>query len=108
MLQANIHTFTHILKIFFLKEVMLHIRLKRMEHRASCKYIFCPYIHSTTNGVEGKRKFLKVAMLHIKLKVMELRVHVLCKHIFCLYKHAQHVGWLMWSSCRLNSKEKQT
>ena len=29
----------------FLKVVLLHIKLKRMEHRASCKRIFCPYTH---------------------------------------------------------------
>ena len=53
---------------FFLKVVMLHIKLKGMEHRAPCKHIFCPYTHAQLpDGV----KFLKVVMLHIKLKGME-------------------------------------
>ena len=29
--------------IFSLKVVMLHIKLKGMEHRAPCKHIICPY-----------------------------------------------------------------
>ena len=28
---------------FLLKEVMLHIKLKVLEHRAPCEHIFCPY-----------------------------------------------------------------
>ena len=31
--------------IYSLKVVMLHIKLKVMEHRASWKHIFCPYTH---------------------------------------------------------------
>ena len=31
--------------IFFLKVVMLHIKLKGKEHRAPCNHIFCPYTH---------------------------------------------------------------
>ena len=68
----------------------MHIKLKRIEHVAPCKYIFCPYIHSTFNGVKGKRKFLEVAMLHIKLKRIE---HVApCKYIFCPYIHSTFNG----------------
>ena len=35
---------------FFLKVVMLHIKLKGMEHRAPCKHIFCPYTHPRPLG----------------------------------------------------------
>ena len=38
---------------FFLKEVMLHIKLKEMKHTISCKQIVCPYTHSRPlSGVE--------------------------------------------------------
>ena len=71
--QKYSHIYTHPgAKQFFLKVVMLHIKLKRMEQRAPCKHIFCPYKRSTTDGVKGK-----LAISHIKLKVVELRVHVL-------------------------------
>ena len=33
-----------------LKEVMLQIKLKGMEHRAPCKHIFCPYTHPQPAG----------------------------------------------------------
>ena len=38
------HTLNHWggVKHFFLKVVMLFIKLKEMEHRAPCKHIFCP------------------------------------------------------------------
>ena len=32
-------------KTFFVKGVMLHIKLKGIEHRAQCKHIICPNIH---------------------------------------------------------------
>ena len=31
--------------VFFLKVVMLHIKLMEKEHRAPCKHLFCPYTH---------------------------------------------------------------
>ena len=66
---------------------MLHVKLKRMEHRATCKHVFC-----SVPGVWLKGQnifFLKKVMLHIKLKGMECRAP--CKHIFCPYKHPQPV-----------------
>ena len=48
----------------------------RMEHRAPCKQIFCPYIHPQSLAWGHKAiKFvlLKVVMLHIKLKGLERR-----------------------------------
>ena len=38
-------------KVFFLKVVMLHIKLKGMERRAACKYIVCPYKHLPPVGL---------------------------------------------------------
>ena len=35
---------------FLFKVVMLHIKLKGMEHRTPCKYIFCPYTHPEPVG----------------------------------------------------------
>ena len=57
--------------IFFsLKVVMLHTKLKGMESRAQCKYIFIPYAHTLSVGSGQKVKVfvLNVAMLHIKLE----------------------------------------
>ena len=77
--------------IFFQSMVMLHIKLKRMMNAATCKHIFCPYIHPQPLGLGwGQRSniffFLKVVMLHIKLKEMECRAP--CKRIFCPYTHS--------------------
>ena len=36
--------------VFFLKVVVLHIKLKGMEHRPPCKHIFCPYAHPRPDG----------------------------------------------------------
>ena len=50
--------------IFFLKVVMLHIKLKGMEQRVTCKHLFC-----SVPGVWLKGQnifFLKNIMLHIK------------------------------------------
>ena len=41
---------------FFLKVVILHNKLKGMEHRAPCKHIFCPLTHTLDFGVESKIK----------------------------------------------------
>ena len=77
---------------FILKVVMLHIKLKGMEHRAPCKHIFYSYTHP--QPLDGVKKstffFLKVVMLHIKLKGMEHRAP--CKHIFCPYTHPRPLG----------------
>ena len=78
---------------FFLKIVMLHIKLKGMEHRTPRKHIFCPYTHSRPLGWSQKVKafyFLKVVTLHINLKGRELRAP--CNHILCPYIHPQPVG----------------
>ena len=65
--------------------IMLHIKLKRMEHRAPHKHIFFPYTHPWPLGLGQKVKtflLLKVVMLHIKMKVLEHRVS--CKHIYII------------------------
>ena len=39
----------------FLKVVMLHIKLKEMEHRAPCKHILCPYTYTPSAPVVGTK-----------------------------------------------------
>ena len=41
---------------FLLKVVMLHIKLKGMEHRAPFKHIFCPYTHPQPPDVVKRLK----------------------------------------------------
>ena len=43
---------------FFLKVVMMHIKLKGMERSASCKHINCPYTHPKPLGVGSKGQTL--------------------------------------------------
>ena len=67
--------------IFFLKVIMLHIKIKGIEHRAPCKHIFCLYTHPWPLGWDQKVKtyfFFEVVLLHIKLKGIERRAP--CKH----------------------------
>ena len=50
--------------IFFLKEVMLHIKLKGMGHRSLCKLIVCPYTHAWSLGSHCQiNKRLRVPLL---------------------------------------------
>ena len=77
---------------FFLKVVMLHIKLKGIEHRAPCKHIIYPYVHLSGVGSKGQNiYFLKVVMLYIKFKGMEHTAK--CKHIFCPQTHLCPLGW---------------
>ena len=79
--------------IFFLKVVMLHIKLKGIEHDAST-YTVLTHIIDPWVGVKGLNiqvSFLKVVMLHIKLMGMKHRAP--CKHIFCPYKRTRPIGW---------------
>ena len=81
-MDKNIKTF------FFLKVVMLHIKLEGLEHRATCKYILCPYKHFRRQGWSHKVKtffFLKAFMLHIKIMGKVRRTP--SKHIFCGCAH---------------------
>ena len=59
---------------FLLKEVILHITLKEMEH-----------------------VFLEGVMLHVKLKGIELRAP--CNHLLCPYKYPQPVCQVKWLNC---------
>ena len=53
--------------------VMFHTKLKRMEHRATCKHIIFPYTHPQSVGwLKGKTN-LNVVMLHIKLRGKKYR-----------------------------------
>ena len=67
--------------IFFLKMVMLHIKLKRMTCTTTCKQYFCPYTHSQPLVWGQNSFFLKTVVLHIKLKGMKCTIT--CKQIFC-------------------------
>ena len=46
--------------------VMLHIKME-MEHRTSCKHIFCPYTHPRPLvwGPKVKMFLMKIVMLHL-------------------------------------------
>ena len=60
----------------FLKVVMLHIKLKGMEHRAhATTYSVLTHTLVPCGGVKGQNNlfFLNVVMLQIKLKEMEHR-----------------------------------
>ena len=64
---ASTYSYTHpwplgwgqIVKTFLLIVVMLHIKLKRIEYRASGKHIFCPYTHTLSpwRGVKRSKHF---------------------------------------------------
>ena len=46
------------IKTFFLKVVMVHIKLKGMDYRAPCKHIICPYTHQRPlGGVKRSKHF---------------------------------------------------
>ena len=72
--------------IFFLKVVMLHIKLKGMGHRTPCNYMLCPYTHPRSlEWVErSKYSFMKVVLLHIKIKwngvYSTMQAHILSLH----------------------------
>ena len=77
----------------FLKVVMLHIKLKRIEHRAPWKQICCHLHTPTTPGVGSKGhffSFLKVVMLHIKWKWKKCRPT--CKVTLWIYTHPWPLG----------------
>ena len=79
-------------KHYLLTVVMLHIKLKGMEHRAPCKHIFC--LTRTLNprwGQKVKHFFSERKMLHIKLKGIEHRAP--CMHIFCPYTYTRPLRW---------------
>ena len=58
---------------FFLKVVMLLIKLKGMEHRAPCKHIFCPYTPSTRGlGQKVKTFFSECGLVAYQIKEKEV------------------------------------
>ena len=72
---------------FFLKIVMLHIKLKGMEHRAPCKHIFYPYTQPVSLGWGQMVKIflVNVVMLHIKLKSWNIEQHASTHSVLTLY-----------------------
>ena len=62
-------------KRFFLKVVMLHIKLKEMERKVPCKHLHSVLTHTLgpRGRVKGENFFLNVVMLHIKLKGKKYR-----------------------------------
>ena len=54
---------------FFLKVVMLHIKLKRVEHRTPCKHIFCPYAHPRLLGLGQKVKTFFSESNHVAYQI---------------------------------------
>ena len=62
-------------KHFFLKIVMLHIKLKGMERRrAPCKHIFCPYTHPRPVGWGQKFKTFFSECGHVAYQIKEKEV----------------------------------
>ena len=56
--------------IFWLKVVMLHIKLKGMECRVTCKHIFCPYTHpQPLDGVKRKNIFFFAESSHVAYQI---------------------------------------
>ena len=73
---------------FLLKEVMLHINLKRMEHRAPCKYILILSLHtpSTLNpqmGSKGQNVFSEIS--RVAYQISELCVSLIFKSYSYVY-----------------------
>ena len=54
---------------FFLKVVMLHIKLKGMEHRVPCMHIFCSYTHHRPPGVGSKAKTFFSKNSHVAYQI---------------------------------------
>ena len=73
-------------KDFFLKVVMLYIKLKRMEHRAKCKYIFCPYMYPWPLGLGQKVKTFFSENSHVAYQIKgngaksDMQSHILSLH----------------------------
>ena len=59
------------LRIVLLKVVMLHIKLKGLEHRAPFEHIVCSYTHPKFPDGVKTFLFLKAVLLHIKLDGLE-------------------------------------
>ena len=51
-------------KTFFLKVVILHIKLKGMEHRTPCKQIVCPYTHGQMGSNWNKARSCRI-LVHL-------------------------------------------
>ena len=80
------------LNILFLKCVILHIKVKGMEHRAQRKFIFCPY----TNPLPlGSRQTVKKIFLSesIVLYIKWMEHGAPCKHTLHPYTHPQPLTW---------------
>ena len=55
--------------IFFLKVVVLHVKLKGIEHRAPCKDIFCDYTHPRAPGVWSKGQNICFKRSHVAYQI---------------------------------------
>ena len=71
---------------------MLHITIKGVEHKVSCKLIYSVLTHTLNPqiGSKGQNIFFLVVMLHIKLWGMVHRAS--CKHTFCPYTSPRPLG----------------
>ena len=57
-------------QLILLKVVMLHIRLKGMEHhRAPCKHIFCPNTHPRPLWWDQKVKIFFIKTSHVVYQI---------------------------------------
>ena len=66
-----------------LKVVMLHIKLKGMEHRAPCKYILCPYTHPCPvgSGQKAKTFFSQCGHVEYQIKGNEVKTNIEAKSL---------------------------
>ena len=71
---------------YLLKEVMLHINLKRMEHRAPCKYILILSLHTPSTlrwGQKVKTFFSEIS--RVAYQISELCVSLIFKSYSYVY-----------------------
>ena len=64
-------------KTFFsLKEVMSHIKLKGIEHRAPCKHIFCPHTRPLPLGLIKRFKKAECGHVAYQTKLKEVDTNI--------------------------------
>ena len=73
--------------VFFLKVIMLHFKLKGMEHGVPCKHILCPYTHP--RPLRLGQNCLNIFFSESSRVEYQIRGNhrTSQKHIFCPYTH---------------------
>ena len=68
-------------KAFFLKVIMLHIKLKGMERRAPWKSIYCPYTLAPWGLVERSNHFHECGHVAYQIKGKEVKTNIEAKSL---------------------------